>query len=146
MKKIDIGHGFGFSTRRTLFTVAIALLLSGCKTVKVVEQVPVYVHDTTLSIKEVHDSTFVDRWHTIEVKGDTVYWHDSISFVKWLVRTDTAYVCVEKPVIVSKTETVEVEKPLRWWQKTLMYAGVVGLIVLIGVIGWNVLKKRLPRA
>ena len=120
--------------------------LVGCKATKVIEQVPVYVHDTTLSIKEVHDSTFVDRWHTIEVKGDTVYWHDSISFVKWLVRTDTAYVCVEKPVIVSKTETVEVEKPLRWWQKTLMYAGVAGLIVLIGIIGWNVLKKRLPRA
>ena len=135
-----------FTFLRLGIIATCVILLSGCKTIKETIEVPVYVHDTTNTIREVHDSTFVDRWHTIEVKGDTVYWHDSISFVKWLVRTDTAYVCVEKPVIVSKTETVEVEKPLRWWQKTLMYAGVVGLIVLIGVIGWNVLKKRLPRA
>jgi len=121
--------------------------LVGCKATKVIEQVPVYVHDTTLSIKEVHDSTFVDRWHTIEVKGDTVYWHDSISFVKWLVRTDTAYKYVEKPVIVSKTETVEVEKPLGWLQKTLMGIGVIGLIGLIGLISWKILRRKLlPRA
>lgn len=135
-----------FTFLRLGIIATCVILLSGCKTIKETIEVPVYVHDTTNTIREVHDSTFVDRWHTIEVKGDTVYWHDSISFVKWLVRMDTAYVCVEKPVIVSKTETVEVEKPLRWWQKTLMYAGVAGLIVLIGIIGWNVLKKRLPRA
>lgn len=121
--------------------------LVGCKATKVIEQVPVYIHDTTQTVRELHDSIYIDRWHTIEVKGDTVYWHDSISFVKWLVRTDTAYVCVEKPVIVSKTETVEVEKPLRWWQKGLMWMGVVGLMGLMGLIGWRVLKRKfLPRA
>jgi hypothetical protein len=121
--------------------------LVGCKATKVIEQVPVYIHDTTQTVRELHDSIYIDRWHTIEVKGDTVYCHDSISFVKWLVRTDTAYVCVEKPVIVSKTETVEVEKPLTWLQKTLMGMGVVGLMGLIGLIGWRVLKRKfLPRA
>lgn len=131
MRKTDIGHGYSFSLRRTLFAVAIALLFVGCKTVKQTVEVPVYIHDTTQTIKEVHDSTFIDRWHTIEVKGDTVYWHDSIVFVKYHVKTDTSYLYVEKPVIVSKTETVEIEKPLRWWQKTLMWMGVVGLLFIV---------------
>ena len=121
------------------FTVYGLLLLTlvGCKTVKVIEQVPVYVHDTAYQTKEVHDSTYIDRWHTIIQKGDTVYDTKTITITKTLTRTDTAYKVVEKPVIVSKTETVEVEKPLRWWQKMFMYMGLVGLI---GLIGWIVLK------
>ena len=57
--------------------------------------------------------------------------------IKYVTKTDTAYKVVEKPVIVSKTETVEVERPLRWWQKMFMYMGLVGLMALIG---WIVLK------
>ena len=121
------------------FTVYGLLLLTlvGCKTVKVIEQVPVYVHDTAYQTKEVHDSTYIDRWHTIMQKGDTVFDTKTITITKTLTRTDTAYKVVEKPVIVSKTETVEVERPLRWWQKMFMYMGLVGLI---GLIGWIVLK------
>ena len=122
---------------------ACVILFSGCRTVKDTVEVPVYIHDTTQTVRELHDSIYIDRWHTIEVKGDTVYWRDSISLVKWLVRTDTAYRFVEKPVVVSKTETVEVEKPLRWWQKTLMYAGVIGILGVLGAIGWRILKRKL---
>ena len=121
------------------FTVYGLLLLTlvGCKTVKVIEQVPVYVHDTAYQTKEVQDSTDIDRWHTIIQKGDTVFDTKTITITKTLTRTDTAYKVVEKPVIVSKTETVEVERALRWWQKMFMYMGLVGLMALIG---WIVLK------
>ena len=121
------------------FTVYGLLLLTlvGCKTVKVIEQVPVYVHDTDYQTKEVHDSTYIDRWHTIIQKGDTIFVTDEVTKIKYVTKTDTSYKVVEKPVIVSKTETVEVERPLRWWQKMFMYMGLVGLI---GLIGWIVLK------
>ena len=121
------------------FTVYGLLLLTlvGCKTVKVIEQVPVYVHDTTATVREVHDSTYIDRWHTIIQKGDTIFVTDEVTKIKYVTKTDTAYKVVEKPVIVSKTETVEVERPLRWWQKMFMYMGLVGLMALIG---WIVLK------
>ena len=121
------------------FTVYGLLLLTlvGCKTVKVIEQVPVYVHDTAYQTKEVHDSTYIDRWHTIIQKGDTIFVTDEVTKIKYVTKTDTAYKVVEKPVIVSKTETVEVERPLRWWQKMFMYMGLVGLMALIG---WIVLK------
>ena len=121
------------------FTVYGLLLLTlvGCKTVKVIEQVPVYVHDTAYQTKEVHDRTYIDRWHTIIQKGDTIFVTDEVTKIKYVTKTDTAYKVVEKPVIVSKTETVEVERPLRWWQKMFMYMGLVGLMALIG---WIVLK------
>jgi hypothetical protein len=120
--------------------VAIALLFVGCKTVKQTVEVPVYIHDTTQTVREVHDSTFIDRWHTIEVKGDTVYWHDSVVFVKYHVKTDTAYKYVEKPVTVTVTETVEVEKPLGWWQKTFIWIGVIATGIGIGVLMWKTKK------
>lgn len=121
------------------FTVYGLLLLTlvGCRTVKVVEQVPVYVHDTSYQTKEVHDSTYIDRWHTIIQKGDTIFVTDEVTKIKYVTKTDTAYKVVEKPVVVSKTETVEVERPLRWWQKGLMWMGLMGLI---GLMGWIVLK------
>lgn len=131
------------------FTVYGLLLLTlvGCKTVKETVEVPVYVHDTAYLAKEVHDSTFIDRWHTEYQKGDTIYITDEVTKMVTKIKIDTAYKYVEKPVTISKTETVEVEKPLRWWQKGLMWMGVVGLMGLVGLIGWRILKRKfLPRA
>ena len=131
------------------FTVYGLLLLTmvGCKTVKETVEVPVYVHDTAYLAKEVHDSIYIDRWHTIEVKGDTVFVTNEQITVKLRTITDTAYKYVEKPVTVTVEQIKEVEKPLRWWQKGLMWIGVVGLMGLMGLIGWRILKRRfLPRA
>ena len=131
------------------FTVYGLLLLTmvGCKAVNETVEVPVYVHDTAYLAKEVHDSTYIDRWHTIYQKDDTVYMHDSIYVTHWKIKTDTIYSSTEIPIPITNTETVEVEKPLTWLQKTLMGMGVVGLMGLMGLIGWRVLKRKfLPRA
>ena len=131
------------------FTVYGLLLLTmvGCKALKQTVEVTVYVHDTAYLAKEVHDSTYIDRWHTEYQKGDTIYITDEVTKIVTKIKIDTAYKYVEKPVTISKTETVEVKKPLTWWQKTLMGMGVVGLMGLIGLIGWRILmRKFLPRA
>lgn len=128
------------SLERFCSVVALCLLMTGCKSWQKVVEVPVYIHDTTKTVKEVHDSTFIDRWHTIEVKGDTVYWHDSIVFVKYRVKTDTAYKYIETPVTVTTTETVEVAKPLLWWQKTFIWMGVLSLVCAVVVVIWKCRK------
>ena len=127
------------------FTVYGLLLLTlvGCKALKQTVEVPVYVHDTTLSVKEVHDSTFIDRWHTEYQKGDTIFVTDEVTKTVTKIVRDTAYKYVEKPVTISKTETVEVEKSLTWWQKGLMWIGVVGLMGLMGLIGWRTVVRLL---
>lgn len=118
---------------RVFFIVLLAsALCCSCRTVRVIEQVPVEVHDTTYVAKTTHDSTYIDRWHTVEVKGDTVFATDIRVESKYVTRYDTVYKSVEKPVTL--TETVEVAKPLSWWQKTLMWSGVAALVVLLAVL------------
>ena len=121
--------------------------LVGCKTVKETVEVPVYIHDTTQTVRELHDSIYIDRFREVTKMGDTIYITDSIAVIKYSLITDTAYRYVEKPVTITRTETVEVEKPLRWWQKGLMWAGAIGILGILGAIGWMVLKRKfLPRA
>lgn len=118
--------------------------LSGCKNWRTITvEKPVYIHDTTQMVKEVHDSTFIDRWHTEYQKGDTIYITDEVTKIVTKIKIDTAYKYVEKPVAISKTETVEVKKPLTWLQKTLMGMGVVGLMGLMGLIGWRTVVRLL---
>lgn len=104
--------------KRVLVILAAVFLLSGCKGLRQTVEVPVYIHDTAYTVKEVHDSTVVERWHNIEAKGDTVYITDEQITVKLRTITDTAYKVVEKPVEVVVNHIKEVEKPLTWWQKT----------------------------
>ena len=115
-------------------TLILCAFLSSCKVLKKTVEVPVYIHDTTYTAKEVHDSTYVDRWHTIEVKGDTVYVRDSHMSVTYRTITDTAYKYIEKPVTVTVEQIKEVAKPLSWWQKALMWSGVAALVVLLAVL------------
>ena len=127
------------SLGRFCSVVALCLLLAGCKAVKQTVEVPVYVHDTTYVAKEVHDSTFIDRWHTEYQKGDTIFITNEVTKIVTKIKTDTAYKYIEKPVVVSKTETVEVKKPLSWWQKTFVW---IGVLCLIGIVLWLVWKFR----
>ena len=120
---------------RVFFIVLLAsALCCSCRTVRVVEQVPVEVHDTMYRNVIQHDSTYVDRWHTVEMKGDTVFVCDSHMSVTYRTITDTAYKYVEKPVTVTVEQIKEVAKPLRWWQKALMWSGVAAVVVLLTVL------------
>ena len=127
------------SLGRFCSVVALCLILAGCKAVKQTVEVPVYVHDTTYVAKEVHDSTFINRWHTEYQKGDTIFITNEVTKIVTKLKTDTAYKYIEKPVVVSKTETVEVKKPLSWWQKTFVW---IGVLCLIGIVLWLVWKLR----
>lgn len=115
-------------------TLILCAFLSSCKVLKKTVEMPVYIHDTTYTAKEVHDSTYIDRWHTVEVKGDTVYVTEQQIVSKWRTVTDTAYKYVEKPVTVTVEQIKEVAKPLSWWQKALMWSGVAALVVLLTVL------------
>ena len=117
-----------------------AICFCGCKSWHKIVEVPVYIHDTAYTVKELHDSTYIDRWHTIYQNGDTVRMRDSIVMYRYLVKTDTAYKYVEVPVTTTVTETVEVKRPLGWWQKTFIGIGVVSLLALLGVVVWKTRK------
>lgn len=118
-----------------------ALLMVGCKTTQTIVEKPVYIHDTTQSVRVERDSVYVDRWHTIEVKDDTVYVTDSVWVVRYFRTTDTAYKYIEKPVNVEVTKIQEVTKPLGFWRKLLIYNGIFWLLVVGVYFGFKFWRK-----
>lgn len=121
--------------------LASAICFTSCRTVRVVEQVPVHVHDTLRLTQTLRDSIFIDHFREVTKKADTVYIRDSIAVVKHHFTTDTAYRYIERPVTVTRTETVEVKKPLAWWQKGLMWAGAIGIVTALAAVAVR-LRRR----
>lgn len=126
---------------RAIIIIMAALLMVGCKTTQTIVEKPVYIHDTTQSVRVERDSVYVDRWHTIEVKGDTVYVTDSVWVVRYFRTTDTAYKYIEKPVNVEVTKIQEVTKPLGFWRKLLIYNGIFWLLVVGVYFGFKFWRK-----
>ena len=113
------------------------LLLSGCKTTEYIK-IPVETVRTEYKVQKdsiyLHDSINVYT----ETKGDTVYITKLKYKIKETFKTDTVLKRDSIPVIVEVEKVVEVNK-LHSWQKTLMWIGGVGLLVLLG-IGINKFK------
>lgn len=116
---------------KPIIPIVALLLLSGCRTVRVVEQVPVHVHDTLRLAQTLRDSIYIDHFREVTQKNDTIYITDEVTKTKIVTKIDTAYRYIERPVPVVRTEQVEVKKPLRWWQKGLMWTGVAAIIFLL---------------
>ena len=74
----------------------------------------IYLHDSTF-IHDKGDTVWVEKWHT-KYRDRQV--HDTI----YKSRTDS----VPVPYPVEKL----VDKPLAWWQKTLMYVGWLSILIL----------------
>ena len=120
---------------RVFFIVLLAsVLCCSCRTVRVIEQVPVHVHDTLRLTQTLRDSIYIDHFREVTKKNDTIYITDEVTKTKIVTKIDTAYRYIEKPVTLTETETVEVAKPLSWWQKALMWSGVAALVVLLTVL------------
>jgi len=126
---------------RAIIIIMAALLMVGCKTTQTIVEKPVYIHDTTQSVRVERDSVYVDRWHTIEVKGDTVHVTDSVWVVRYFRTTDTAYKYIEKPVNVEVTKIQEVTKPLGFWRKLLIYNGIFWFLVVGVYFGFKFWRK-----
>lgn len=123
--------------------VAVGLLMCSCKTI---EYVPVIQHETH------HDSIYFTQ-----IQRDSIWQHDSILIkdrgdTVWVEKWHTKY--VEKQVhdttYIAKIDSIPapypvkeyVEKPLNWWQKSLIWTGIVALMVVILICArW--LSKRI---
>jgi hypothetical protein len=127
---------------KKLLIIASLAVLTGCKqteyvmvpeyhtdTLRVAQIVTdsVYKHDS-IYIHENSDTVLIEKWHTVwqnHTARDTVY----------KSRVDT----IAKPYPVIK----EVPAELSWWQKTQMYAGDALLLLLVVVLAFLVVRKRI---
>ena len=122
-----------------LICFVLMTMVVGCKQTEYVTVEKVRI-DTTYITKHQRDSIYLHDSTYVEVKGDTVKiekWHTK--YID-LSRTDTIVKIkvdsIPKPYPVIK----EVPRPLSWWQKTKMYAGVVLLVILGGAAAFGLTK------
>ena len=118
------------------FLIAISLLAS-CRQVEyaTVENVridttyitkwqrdSIWLHDS-IHVKEKGDTVMIERWHT--------QWRDRL-------RVDTIYQATHDTIPQPyPIETIKmVEKELNWWQRLRLWIGNIGLLAILGFVGW----------
>nr|DAI45562.1 MAG TPA: TRAF PROTEIN, TRAO PROTEIN, TRAN ADHESION, BACTERIAL SECRETION.5A [Bacteriophage sp.] len=114
---------------KNLLIVLCILLLLSCSTTRTIE-VPVetikkeYIYDTKIDSIIIRDS--IDRWY----RNDTTYiYKEKVSF-KYKTRIDTIIRTDTIPKILTIEKEVKVNK-VYWYQKLLMWAGSLSLMLLI---------------
>lgn len=140
-----------------LLCLALSLLMSGCKTRYITQEVPVVVHDSirviqneriTDTIRETNTISLIDTmWldtSTIATLGMPTLHHDrttNVSSNKQEISSratsNMVHIEKEKPAVVTKTEVKEVNR-LHWWQKALMWLGVVAGLLGGAWVLWRI--------
>lgn len=111
-----------------IIACAMITLCTGCKSV---ETVVVKEHhtDTLKIMKHQRDSVWLHDSIKVTEKGDTIRiekWHTK--YIEKAVH-DTLYQSKRDSIPYPIEVTKEVAAPLKWWQKTLMYLGVITIII-----------------
>ena len=141
--------------RKLWLFILVIITLTSCSTVKYVDRtvvdstkIEVPITNTKIEYRDrfLYDSIYVHDSIFTLIKGDTVYISKNketnhlINKADTIIKTDTIKIPVEIAKTVTKTEiqVKEVNK-LYWWQKSLMY---LGLIVLISGIVFLIIKIK----
>jgi hypothetical protein len=134
--------------------LCLVLTLDGCRGTKTITErveVPVVVtqehHTESVKVDHVRDTLIQRDSVYYYVKGDTVRiekWHylqgtTNVVRVDTLIKVDSVQVPVVTERVVTQIE--KVEKPLKWWQKGLMWAGGIGLVLLVFFITVKIRTK-----
>lgn len=142
---------------RIILSLALCIMIVGCKTTTKIVEVPIEkvvvktdsIYITKVKVDSVFekDSIYINTY----VKGDTIY-RDNYRFIsRWRdrVKLDTIYKTHTDTIKLEKTITIEVEKPLSWWQKVKQDVGgiAMGILItlLVGLIIWVLIKTRTPK-
>ena len=124
-----------------MLLIAAAMMLTSCTATKVVEVEKVRT-DTTYITKWQRDSVWLHDSIHVKEQGDTVLvekWHTK--YVEKQVH-DTTYVATHDTIPQPyPIETIKmVEKELSWWQRLRLWIGNIGLLAILGVIGYYGVK------
>ena len=136
------------------------IILASCATTKKIQEVPVildsdhteYVSTDVKDSTLLRDSIYVHDSIYVKEKGDTLYYYkytteykDRIQF-KYINKTDTVCITDSIPYPVTVTEYKEVvTNKLTWLQQSLVYLGILSLIVLLVTLGIKYIKLYLRK-
>lgn len=112
--------------------VAAFLVCFGCSP-KVLPSLQPNTDSTRIHYQTLYDSIWVDRWHVIKEKGDTIFIHDSIFIEKWREKHTRDTICVrdsvpyEVPKYIRQRNNYDRFTAKGFW---IMIALAIGYIVL----------------
>lgn len=113
--------------------ICCVLFCNGCKHTEYIEKTDtLYVSKVDIQYVERVDSVWRDRWHTIEVKGDTIYQYDSIYYGGWHYIYDT--IILTDTIYQSKEATEVVAKPQHHGE-FIALLGIAALFIILVIVG-----------
>lgn len=141
--------------RKIWLFILVIIALTSCRTVKYIDrtvvdstEIEVPITNTKIEYRDrfLYDSIYVHDSIFTLIKGDTVYISKNketnrlVSKIDTIIKTDTIKIPVEITKTIIKTEIqVKETNKLYWWQKSLIY---LGLIVLISGIIFLIIKIK----
>lgn len=141
--------------RKIWLFILVIIALTSCRAVKYIDrtvidstEIEVPITNTKIEYRDrfIYDSIYVHDSIFTLIKGDTVYVSKNketnrlVNKTDTIIKTDTIKIPVEITKTVTKTEIqVKETNILYWWQKSLIY---LGLIVLISGIIFLIIKIK----
>ena len=135
--------------RKIWLFILVIIALTSCRTVKYIDrivvdstEIEVPITNTRIEYRDrfLYDSIYVHDSIFTLIKGDTVYISKNKETNRLVSKTDTIKIPVEIIKTVTQTEIqIKETNKLYWWQKSLMY---LGLIVLISGIVFLIIKIK----
>lgn len=128
--------GYSMDRRDMYYTIAtvvmvvslVLLLCTGCKTQQEAVSSVTNISSDILRYSLRVDSTYRDRFVTLDRQGDTIRDWSYLYSYKFL--RDTTYIYKDSIVRVTEVVTNEINR-LYWWQEALMWAGVLLILVIV---------------
>ena len=141
--------------RKIWLFILVIIALTSCRAVKYIDrtvvdstEIEVPITNTKIEYRDrfLYDSIYVHDSIFTLIKGDTVYVSKNketnrlVNKADTIIKTDTIKIPVEITKTITKTEIqVKETNILYWWQKSLIY---LGLIVLISGIVFLITKIK----
>ena len=118
--------------------------LTSCRTQYVVMPASHYRDSLHVSSDYRYDSIYIDRWHTLVLRGDTVFRTDSIYVEKLrdIELHDTITVTQHDSIPYPVEVPIEVEKPIPRFYKNCTLGFFLLLIALIAFIALRLYLRR----
>ena len=107
--------------------IILAIALHSCKTPTPTLPTNTHSHDRdSVRTEYVHDSIYTDRWHTIYMRGDTIFIHDSIYTDRWRKKE------VHDSVYINNTDTIyQTVEIIKQGSKFLRNSGIALWIIIV---------------
>ena len=116
-----------------LILLVVACTLIGCATSRQATQMAVAsAHDTVYFNKVLYDSVYIDNWHHIFHRADTVVVEKTKLEYRYKLLRDTVFRArIDSVPVIREVEVVREVRRVPWYAKVLSVLGALFLILMI---------------